>query len=129
MSSDERPELGTVLWRDLTVEDAEGIRDFYAEVVGWGFLPENMGAYEDYNMLSPDSHQRVAGICHARGPNADLPPQWLVYVTVADVEAAASRCRALGGEIVTGPKDLGGGRLCVIRDPAGAVMALWESAE
>ena len=35
-------DLGTINWRDLTVENAEEIRDFYSNVVGWqlpGGLP------------------------------------------------------------------------------------------
>lgn len=38
------------------------------------------------------------------------------------------RCTALGGTIVAGPRSLGdAGKFCVVRDPAGAVAALWEA--
>ncbi|GAB1422744.1 hypothetical protein MASR2M15_29830 [Anaerolineales bacterium] len=30
---------GQLLWLDLTVEDADGIRDFYREVIGWQSKP------------------------------------------------------------------------------------------
>jgi hypothetical protein len=33
-----------------------------------------MGTHNDFNMLRPGSGKPVAGICHARGPNANLPP-------------------------------------------------------
>ena len=120
---------GTIAWRDLTVDDAEAVRDFYTRVIGWDTRPEEMGGYEDYLLIAPGSDETVAGICHARGPNADLPPQWLVYVFVEDVDASASRCRELGGEVVAGPREMGGGRFCVIRDPAGAVLALYAPGE
>ena len=58
--------------------------------------------------------------------NADLPAQWLMYIVVEDAEAAAAKCRELGGEVVVGVRALGEGRFCVIRDPAGAVCALYE---
>jgi len=32
-----------------------------------------MGKYEDYSMLAA-SGEAVAGVCHSRGPNANLPP-------------------------------------------------------
>ena len=32
MNEGEKPAIGSVAWRDLTVEDAEGIRDFYGQV-------------------------------------------------------------------------------------------------
>lgn len=38
--------VGSVLWRDLTVENAEQIRDFYQQVVGWQAQGEDMGGYE-----------------------------------------------------------------------------------
>lgn len=117
---------GTIVWTDLTVGDAEGIRDFYREVVGWSSDPLSMGSYEDFNMLPRGSETPVAGICHARGANANLPAQWLVYVQVEDVEASAERVRGLGGEIIDGPRGVGSIRFCVLRDPAGAVLALIE---
>ncbi len=67
----------------------------------------------------------MAGVCHARGPNAGLPALWLVYITVEDVDRTAARVVELGGEIIREPRSAGGqARYCVIRDPAGAVCAL-----
>jgi predicted enzyme related to lactoylglutathione lyase len=129
MSEEAAPEVGSVLWLDLTVEDAEAVRDFYSSVVGWGADAVSMGEYDDFNMTAPDSGLPCAGICHARGPNTDLPTQWMVYISVADLEASVERCRELGGEVVSGPKRMAGqGAFAVIRDPAGAVMALFEPA-
>jgi hypothetical protein len=56
--------------------------------------------------------------------NADIPPQSLMYVTVADVEESARKCAELGRRVIAGPRDMGKSRFCVIEDPAGAVMAL-----
>jgi predicted enzyme related to lactoylglutathione lyase len=125
--TDELP-VGLIGWCDLTVKDAEGIRDFYQQTVGWqaGGIP--MGGYDDFIMIPPGSEEAAAGICHARGANADLPAQWLVYIVVEDVEASADRCHELGGEVVSPPRAMGGGRVCVIKDPAGAVCALWTPA-
>lgn len=64
----------------------------------------------------------VAGICHARGSNADLPPQWLLYFVVEDLDAAVAACTERGGEVVVAPRGLAGGRFGVIRDPAGAEL-------
>jgi predicted enzyme related to lactoylglutathione lyase len=115
---------------DLTVPDAERVRDFYAEVVGWKPEPVPMEGYSDYSMNVPGSGRAVAGVCHARGNNADLPAQWLLYVVVADLEASMERCRALGGEVVAGPKgEAAKGRYCVVRDPAGAVAALYQPGD
>lgn len=127
MSAD-HPEPGRIAWTDLTVEDADGVRDFYQAVVGWTVQPVDMAeGYQDWALCTPESGEPVAGVCHARGPNAGLPPVWLVYVNVADLDASLAACRARGGEVLRDPRELGSyGRVAVIRDPAGATLALIE---
>lgn len=117
--------VGSIGWRDLTVEDADRVRDFYESVVGWASSPVDMGGYADFNMHDADGNV-VAGICHARGTNAGLPPQWLVYLVVADLDESIAACEDAGGEVASGPNAAGEGRMCVIRDPAGAVCALYQ---
>jgi predicted enzyme related to lactoylglutathione lyase len=119
--------IGTVVWRDLTVEDADGVRDFYAEVVGWDVKPHPMGEYDDYEMVAKGTGETVAGVCHARGSNANVPPQWLVYVLVEDVAQSAAHCEAHGGKVLDGPRPMGEKPFCVVQDPAGAVLALMEA--
>ncbi len=125
MSESTKHEIGSINWFDLTVNDAENVRDFYSAVVGWTFSEVDMGGYGDFNMNLPSDGRTAAGICHARGGNANLPPQWLIYITVEDLDRSIAKCQELGGTIITGPKDMGiYGRYCVIRDPAGAAAAL-----
>jgi predicted enzyme related to lactoylglutathione lyase len=125
MSQAPKP-LGSIVWTDLTVPDAVALRDFYAAVAGWTPSPVSMGEYEDFVMMGAGG-EAAAGVCHQRGTNAGLPAQWLVYVTVSALDERLDRCRALGGAVLVGPKSMGAhGRYAVIRDPAGAVMALIE---
>ena len=119
--------VGKVGWIDMTVDDESGLRDFYQKVVGWKIEDTRMDGYDDYTMMSPDDGEAVAGICHARGGNADLSGGWLIYITVADVEASAAECVANGGKIVVEPRELAGGLFCVIEDPSGANAALYQS--
>lgn len=122
------PGPGRIAWTDLTIENAEDIRDFYQSVVGWNSTSFDMGGYEDYCMSPPDEEMPVAGVCHARGKNADLPAQWLIYITVKNLDAAIAACSERGGEVIAGPRKQGEtDRYCVIRDPAGAVCGLYES--
>ena len=124
MSTEQPNTEGRVVWQDLTVENAETVRDFYAQVVGWTPKDHDMGGYADYEMYPAGSDQCVAGICHARGTNASIPPQWLLYVEVPDVAASAATCAELGGTVLDGPRTMGAQQFCVVQDPAGAVMAL-----
>ena len=129
MSESDKPRVGTVGWFDLTVPDADVVRDFYQAVVGWTTTGVDMGGYSDYMMNTRDG-QGVAGVCWKRGSNADLPSQWLMYITVADLDASMQACGRGGGAVLTGPRGVGSyGRVCVIRDPAGAVCALIQPNE
>ncbi len=119
-------EIGKIGWVDITVDDADGLRDFYRKVVGWQVDEVGMGDYADYSMTMPGSGEAVAGICHARGSNAELPGGWLMYIVVGDVHASAAACRDNGGRIVVEPRGLAGGQFCVIEDPSGATAALYQ---
>jgi len=118
--------VGAIEWRDLTVSDAGGVSDFYAEVVGWHKQALSMGDYDDYLMNLPSNGETAAGICHARGSNSELPPQWLMYVRVENSKASAEKVVELGGEIIQGPRITNGETYFVIRDPAGAVLAIYS---
>lgn len=117
---------GKIFWQDLTVEDAEQVRDFYSKVIGWTFEKVNQGEYDDYNMINPEDKEVVAGICHKRGELQDIPSQWLNYVMVENMENSVAQCLAHGGKIIDGPKNMGKAKFAVIQDPAGAYLALME---
>jgi len=127
MSDTKKPEIGGVTWRDLTVDDATRLRDFYSKVVGWTATEHPIGGYSDFEMKDA-AGQTVAGICHARGMNANLPPQWLIYITVANVAESIEACKANGGAVIDGPRGMGGVQMCVIQDPTGAVCALIQAS-
>ena len=114
---------------DLTIPHAEEVRRFYETVAGWRADPVDMGGYSDYCMSRPGGRKPAAGICHKRGANANLPSVWMIYITVADLEASLRACRELGGKVLAKPKSMGpGSRYAVIEDPAGAVCALWQTS-
>jgi predicted enzyme related to lactoylglutathione lyase len=129
MARDKLP-IGSIGWIDLTVSDATELKDFYSRVAGWQSSEVSMENYADYNMISPSSGEPVAGICHARGVNKELPPYWLIYIVVGDLTESISQCKKLGGKIISGPKNMTGyGNYAVIQDPAGAYSALFEAID
>ncbi len=120
------PALGSVAWLDLSVPDAAPVRDFYAAVVGWTPQPTPMDGYEDWTMAGPDG-DAAAGVCHARGENAGLPPVWIPYFMVADLDASLAAATAAGGVVVSGPQRDGDSGYVVLRDPAGATFAVFQA--
>ncbi len=121
------PRTGFIKWADLTVPNAEEVAEFYCGVVGWNAVGLPVEGREDYAMIHPETNTPAAGVAHAEGSNEGLPPQWLVYVTIDDLDDSIAACNQLGGRVVFGPRESETmGRWCVVEDPAGAVMALTE---
>jgi uncharacterized protein len=119
---------GRIAWLDLTVADAAATRDFYRQVIGWAVrdvaMKEGDVSYADYEMLGDDGAP-AAGVCHARGVNADLPPLWLVYLPVGDLAESLRRVRDEGGKVVSETRG-GHGHLAyaTVQDPAGVYFVL-----
>lgn len=121
------PRTGLIKWADLTVDNAESVRDFYAAVVGWQAIGLPVEGREDFLMVNRQTGDAAAAICHQAGSLEGLPQQWLIYVTVEDLDDSIAACAEQGGRVVFGPCESETlGRWCVVEDPAGAVMALTE---
>ena len=120
--------VGRISWLDLTVSDASAVRDFYREVVGWSVQDVEMedagGRYSDYALCAPDGIA-VAGVCHARGVNQDLPPVWMICLPVGDLVESLGRVQEGGGEVIEARKGNNGEyAYAAVRDPVGACLAL-----
>ncbi|MDX1683851.1 MAG: VOC family protein [Saprospiraceae bacterium] len=121
--------VGGFEWADLTVDNATQVRDFYKEVIGFTHEDVNMGEYNDFSMNSPTDEQTKVGICHARGTNNDIPPQWMIYFNVENLEDSMQSVKNNGGKILAGPKGSEKyGSYCFIEDPSGARCALFQKA-
>ncbi|GAB1422745.1 hypothetical protein MASR2M15_29840 [Anaerolineales bacterium] len=54
-----------------------------------------------------------------------MPPVWMVYLGVEDLDASLATCQRLGGQVLVAPSDENGHTYAVIQDPAGAICALY----
>lgn len=62
----------------------------------------------------------MAGICHRRGPNAELPGGWIPCFRVASVEQAISEALAKGGKQLCATREVSQGSFyAVIEDMKG----------
>ena len=56
-----------------------------------------------------------------------MPPHWLVYFAVSDIEGQTALAQSLGGAVRVPPTDAPGvGRFSVLADPQGAMFAMIE---
>jgi predicted enzyme related to lactoylglutathione lyase len=120
--------VGRINWLDVTVPDASATCDFYRRVIGWSGevveMHEGDARYVDYKMLGEDG-TALAGIRHARGVNAGLPPVWMIYLLVDNLAESLRRVEEEGGNIIqTMRGDDGKHRNAVVQDPVGAYFGL-----
>lgn len=54
--------------------------------------------------------------------------EWIPFVAVDDVDAAAKRAVALGATLLREKSRGPAGEFAVVRDPGGAALALWKKA-
>jgi predicted enzyme related to lactoylglutathione lyase len=90
---------GNFIWYELMTSDADAAAEFYGAAAGWAANPS---------------------------ATAGMPPMWLGYVNVADVDESPSRIEAAGGSARGhGPRQVPTGDWIIqARDPRGAMFAL-----
>lgn len=114
---------GSFCFAELNTADMERDKRFYGKLLGWDVfdVPSAGGGYSLFRLRGRD----VAGLhLSAAGPHG-----WLLYAAVDDADAAVGRARELGAAVEAAPFDVPGiGRMAMLRDPAGAAVALWQAA-
>jgi hypothetical protein len=117
-------EDGTFGWNELGTRDVPAAREFYGSVFGWSVEEQDMGAMGTYYIWK-DGEAVRGGMIDMTGMAPDeAPPNWLVYFTVADADAAVATTRSSGGRLLNGPIDIPVGRIAMMQDPQGAFFAV-----
>jgi len=123
-----RFEAGQFCWVDLATTDAVSAKTFYAELFGWRFEDTQAGG-QPYSLCVRDG-ARVAALYTIGFGMRGVPPHWLSYVAVADVETTARRVVDAGGKILRAPTAVSThARVAVVQDPSGATLGLHEAGE
>ena len=122
-----RHEPGAFSWADVTTTDQEDAKRFYSGLFGWKADDRPVGGDVYYSMMQIDGRS-VAAISPQpqQQREAGLPPVWNNYVTVESADDAAAHAKELGGTPLAGPVDIAMGTIGVIRDPQGAVFAIYS---
>jgi predicted enzyme related to lactoylglutathione lyase len=67
----------------------------------------------------------LGGMMNRPPQMSDVPPYWMIYFRVPDINAAVDRVKANGGQILNGPMEVPGGDWIVnAMDPQGAMFSL-----
>jgi len=119
-SAPESPGFGSApfVWFDLRTTDRAATLAFYRELLHW--------------KIDGDSDAPAAMIRGSDGPWAAVAQspsgsaQWVPYVQVDDIDAAAEKAGGLGAKVLQAKTRGPAGEFAVIADPEGAMIALWQ---
>jgi predicted enzyme related to lactoylglutathione lyase len=120
----EKPASGKFCWNELMTRDTEGSSKFYSELLGWKAVDSEMPGMP-YTLWKHEGADVGGMMKMPEDLPAAVPPHWMSYVAVDDVDALANRVNDLGGMLLTPPYDIPHvGRFCIVQDPSGATLGL-----
>jgi predicted enzyme related to lactoylglutathione lyase len=121
-----KPRHGEFMWNELMTRDDEKALGFFEQLLGWTHQDWPMGPDAVYR-LAKNGEKSVAGMMKMTSPQFPdfVPPHWMSYIAVDNVDARFDKAVSLGGEAIHPPTDIPQvGRFCIIKDPSGAAIAL-----
>ncbi len=129
---------GTIWWNELQTSDEKGAINFYTQLIGWRiFQLSGMDSLKPADESEPVYTVWMMGWNQAGGMMklngnlvGKLPPSWVPFIAVDDVDACAQKAITLGGEVLQPPFDVANsGRFAILRDPQGAVFGIGKPAD
>lgn len=112
---------------ELQTKDLAKAKDFYSRLFDWKL--------EDIPMAGGEMPYTMIKVGEGTGggmfmnPDPNVPPFWLAYVGVDDIAASTAKARELGATVLQDVMQVGSyGWLSVLKDPGGAVFAMWKPA-
>lgn len=119
---------GRFVWYELLANDQAVATAFYTKVLGWSTeawkTPPGAPPYTMWTNAGKSFGGLMALPEEAR--KAGAPSHWLGYISVPDTDGSLAQAKKYGAKALMGPMDLPEvGRIAVIADPQGAVLALF----
>lgn len=112
------------LWSELWTDDVEAATAFYENVAGYRTVTVRDGSAGEYQVMGRDQKPHASVV---KTPLPDVEPNWLSYMLVDDVNAAAKRVLKAGGSVLLPPqKDGFNDDVAIVADPTGGVFALQQ---
>jgi uncharacterized protein len=113
-------EPGALCWNELASTDLEASAGFYRDLFGWTIEPYQ--EMERPYLVIQNGEQGNGGIRPAMDGE---PPNWSAYFATDDIDAGSAKVEELGGAKLMDPIDIGIAKIAPVRDPQGAVFALY----
>lgn len=127
VESTDRGHVHRFVWADLATPDDIRAAEFYRQLFGWSDARHVISGGA-FRTLEHDGRAFASMYQLAREQVASgIPAHWIPYVSTPDVAATAAEAERLVGRILVHPQHFPGlARVCLIADPAGAILGLWQ---
>ena len=111
-----------VVWFEVMGRDADKMRRFYGDLLGWSF---NTDHPMNYGMVEAGE----GGIAGGVGQAPEGTRGWVTFYTkVQSLERAVERAESLGSSVLLPITDLPDTRIAVVTDPEGNAIGLCADA-
>lgn len=120
---------GAIVWVELNTRDPKSAVQFYTTVFGWSATASEASGME-YTQWGSEGKDFGGMMVMGEQFPPEVPPHWLLYFGVPDVDAAVAKATELGGRVVFGPHDIPAtGRFAILADSQGAVFAVYRASK
>ncbi|MET9324984.1 VOC family protein [Streptomyces sp. NPDC003038] len=116
-------EHGALVWNELSTDDTDAAARFYAAVLPISPAPSQMPGVQAYTEFKVGG-RAVAGMKDLSMVPDGVPPHWLPYFHVDDVDSIQATAVRAGGSVMAPAFDMAAGRMAVLADPQGGVFAV-----
>jgi hypothetical protein len=118
---------GRFVWYELMTTDMAAAESFYRDVIGWGAQDAGVSGV-NYTMFIVDQRPVSGSMALPESARSmGIPPLWLGYIAVDDVDTLAADIVTDGGVVHRAAADIPGiGRFAIVGDPQGAAFALFK---
>jgi uncharacterized protein len=123
-------EPGALTWTELSTRDTKAAQKFYSQLLGWSAKVggEGVNAYTEFTPKGASFPTAgMMDLAMLGDGGANIPPHWMPYFQVDDVDATANKAKSLGATWYVPPSDIPNvGRFSTIADPQRAVFAIYK---
>ncbi len=116
--------IHSFIWTDLSTFDTDAAKRFYRGCFFWHY--GDLG--DSYLICHADGHPSAGlYLMPERFQRMKMPSFWMPYIHVMDLNQTVQIAEQNGGKIEVRPEPApGGGRIALVRDPAGAGFTCYE---
>ncbi len=125
---------GKIIWHDLISDKPLETIEFYHKLFGWEFENLNVagGLFGEINYTLIRHNGKIIGglIDQTKLKTSADISQWVVLMSVKNINKAVDEIKSAGGTVFTPATDLGDrGQIAIVADPQGALLAFLQTKQ